>query len=154
MVASKTPGNITIEGAKFVYRTNFAGEEETFNDKGNRYFNVGIPEHMVEALQADGWNIKFTKGTEEFPAEAYLEVTVGFKYRTPEIVLIQDGKKTVITEELVALLDSTEFENLDIVIRPYVWNSAMGNGVKAYLKTFYAQLPNFDPIQAKYRDLD
>lgn len=153
MVATKTPGNITIEGAKFVYRTNFSGIEETFNEEGNRYFNVAIPPEMVEALQADGWNIKFTKGSEEYPEEPYLEVTVGFKYRTPEIVLIQDGKRTIITEQMVGLLDSTEYENVDVVIRPYVWSSAMGSGVKAYLKTFYGTVP-FDPIQAKYRDLD
>ena len=148
-----TPNNITIEDAKFVYSTNFAGKEGPYNREGERSFNVAIPENLIEPLQADGWNIKFTKGTDEYPEEPYLPVEVGFKYRPPEIVLIQEGKKTFISEPMAGILDSTEFESFDIVIRPYMYDVNGNKGVKAYLKTFYGNVPS-DPIQAKYRDLD
>lgn len=147
--------NITIEGLEFVYRPNFQGRAEKYNDEGNRYFNAKIPDEMVEHLLRDGWNIKFTKPGKNDPnpqdhvPEAYLEVTVGFGYRPPTIMFIQDGRPTPITENLVSLVDSTEFESMDVVIRAHQWSNEMGSGVKAYLKSFYGVV-EMDDLARKY----
>lgn len=149
----KKPNIITIENARFVYRPNFEGRPETYNDEGDRYFNVAIPPEIVDSLTADGWNIKMTKGSadrpDEFPPEPYLKVGVAFSYKPPEIVLIMDGHPTHIDEKNAKLLDSTEFENFDVVIRPYIWSTPQGSGIKAYLQTFYGTVPS-DPIRMKY----
>lgn len=137
-----------------MYRPNFEGRPETYNKEGDRNFNVAIDPENAEALAADGWNIKMTKGNaerpDEFPPEPYLKVKVSMGYRPPQIVLIQDGHETHIDEKTVALLDQTEFENIDMVLRPYVWSQPDGSsGITAYLQTFYGTVPS-DPIRAKY----
>lgn len=154
----KEVGTITIEGLEFVFRPNFEGRAEKYNAEGNRYFNAKIPENMVEPLLRDGWNVKMTKpgrnhpNPEEHVPEAYLEVSVGFNYRPPLIVFIRDGRQTPIGENLVSLIDSTEFENIDVVIRPYEWENSKGKGIKAYLKKFYGTV-EMDDLDRKYAPL-
>lgn len=153
--------NITIENAKFVYRPNFEGREEMYNDPGNRYFNVQLPEEIVDAVRRDGWNVKETKPRkdakpeeiESFVPVSYLEVIVGFKYRPPTIVLIMDGRQTPVTEETVAMLDSVQFQSFDVVLRGRPWEAAFGSGVKAYLQTFYGTV-EMDDLQRKYARMD
>lgn len=151
-MVAKQIDNVTVENAKFIFRPNFEGREEQYNEPGNRYFNIRVPDNIVDALTADGWNIKWTKEREEYPSEPYLEVTVGFKYRPPLVILIEDGRETQLTEQTVGLIDTLQFETMDVVIRPYLWESAMGSGVKAYLKTFYGSLA-MDDLQRKYSRL-
>lgn len=147
--------NIVIEGLEFVYRPNFEGRAERYNEEGNRYFNAKVPEEMVELLQRDGWNVKFTKPSkahpnpEEFVPEAFLEVTVGFKFRPAKVILVKDGRQTPLSENLVGLVDSTEFETIDVVIRPNQWENEQGSGVKAWLKTFYGVV-EMDDLDRKY----
>lgn len=159
--APVAPPNIVIENAKFVYRPNFEGREEAFNDAGNRYFNVELPAEIVESVQADGWNVKYTKprkaATQEeldsFVPVPYLEVIVGFKYRPPEIVLLTDGRPTRVSEETVGMLDEVQYESFDVVLRGRPWEAAFGSGIKAYLQTFYGTLA-MDDIRRKYANLD
>lgn len=149
------PSNLTIEDARFVFRPNFEGRKkpwETEDDPIQRSFNLYIPEELVEPLQSDGWNVKFTKETEDYPVDAFLPVFVGFKYMPPRIVLIRDGKETLVNEDSVANLDQLEFESFGVVIHPRVWESAMGSGVKAWLKTFYGTVV-MDDLERKYAKL-
>lgn len=150
---------ITIEGVEFVYRPNFSGVKERYNDEGNRYFNAKVPPEMVDVLIRDGWNIKYTKpgkthpNPDEHVPEAYLEVTVGFQFRPPTIIMLRDDKPTPVTERTVSLLDATEFESVDVVIRPYAWSLDSGeSGVKAYLKSFYG-IVEMDDLDRKYAHL-
>lgn len=149
---------LTIENLEFMYKPNFSGVQERFNDAGNRYFNAKIDPEIAEALQRDGWNIKWSKpgqnhpNPEEHVPEPYVEVTVGYKFRPPEIILIRDGRPTVITENTVALLDSTEFSNIDVVIRPRFWQNDQGSGYKAWLKSFYGTV-EMDDLARKYAHL-
>lgn len=154
------PPNITIENAKFVYRPNFEGREEMYNEEGNRYFNVELPAEIVENVQRDGWNVKFTKPRktaspeelESFEPKPYLEVLVGFKYRPPTIVLIMDGRQTNIDEDTVGTIDNVELESFDVVLRGRPWDAAFGSGIKAYLQTFYGTV-RMDDIRRKYANL-
>jgi hypothetical protein len=136
----------SIEDVKFIYRTNFAGEERPpYDDAGDRYFNAGIPdEETAQRMLADGWNVKWTSPSKtatpeviaEFVPEPFIVVHLGFKFRAPQIILIRDGKPSVITEKNTSLLDSTDFEGVDIVVRARR-HEMNGGGYKAWLAEFY-----------------
>lgn len=156
-MASKNDAQpITIENAKLVYRSNFSGrgpeEGERYNADREKYFNVEIPEAMVADLRKQGWNIRFTKGTEEYPEVPYMVVKVGFAYRPPTIVVVRNGHPRYLAENTVGSLDTLELERLDVVIRPYYWENDMGSGIKAYLQTLYA-FPVMDDLMTKYAHL-
>lgn len=155
------PDNIVIENAEFVYKPNFEGREERYNEAGDRYFNVLIPDNIVEAVIRDGWNVKHTKpgkehpNPEEFVPRPFLEVAVGFRYRPPQVTVIQDGKETHLTVDekagidTVKFVDAMEFERFDVVIRGRNWENDSGCGIKAWLKTFVG-IVEMDDIQRKY----
>lgn len=134
----------SIEGLEFVYKTNFAGEERPpYDDAGKRYFNAKIPDdNVARQMEAEGWNVKWTKpgpthpNPEEHVPEPFIVVNIGFKFRAPTIVLIRDGKPTYITEKTLTLLDSVEFESVDIVVRARR-HEVNGGGYKAWLAEFY-----------------
>lgn len=147
---------LVIEDLEYMYSTNFEGRAEKYNDAGNRYFNAKINPEIAEALARDGWNIKWTKPGKNHPnpsehiAEPYVEVTVGYKFRPPTIVMIRDDRPTPITESTVSLLDSTEFSKIDVVIRAVRWEQDNGNsGYKAWLKSFYGTV-EMDDLDRKY----
>lgn len=150
--------DLIIEDLEFVYRPNFSGAVERYNKEGNRYFNAKINPEIAEALARDGWNIKWTKPGEnhpspnEFVPEPFVVVTVGYKFRPPTVVLIRDGRQTAITENTIALLDSTEFENIDVAIRGVYWENDQGSGYKAWLKSFYGTV-KMDDLDRKYAHL-
>jgi len=68
-----TKSNITIEGARLVFR-NFTGKEGPYNPAGARSTGVLINEDMVDTLRADGWNIKWLKPKNEGDEEQTWEV--------------------------------------------------------------------------------
>lgn len=151
---------LIIENLQYIYRPNFSGRGERFNDEGNRFFNAKIDPTSAEQLANDGWNIKWSKPGKEAPPEVvaefvpepFLEVTVGFKFRPPTIVLIRDTVPTPISERTVSLLDSTEFSNIDVVIRARYWENDSGSGYKAWLKSFYGTV-EMDDLDRKYAHL-
>ena len=150
-----TPPPLTIENLEFVYRPNFEGRRERYNEEGNRYFNARIPDDLVPVLERDGWNLKYTKPSathpnpDEFVPVPFVEVTVGYSFRPPTIIFIRDGHQTPIPERQVSLVDVTEFSNIDVTIRGYPWESEVGQGVKAYLKSFYGTV-EMDDLDRKY----
>lgn len=154
------PPDLVIEGAQFIYNPNFEGREETYNEPGNRYFNVRIPDNIVEAVQADNWNMSWTKPSSkatpqqiaDHVPEPFLKVSVGFTYRPPTILLMQDGQQTVVDETTAGLIDTMQFENIDIVLRGRAWSNPSGCGIKAWLKTFVGVV-EMDDIQRKYARL-
>lgn len=152
------PPDLVIEDAQFVYRTNFEGRAETYNEEGDRYFNVRIPDNIVEAVQADNWNLSWTKPGKNHPnpqdhvSEPFLKVNVGFKYRPPYISVFDNEKETVFNEETAGNLDVLQFEKVDLVIRGRDWKNTSGCGIKAWLKTFTGVVET-DVIRQKYAHL-
>lgn len=154
-----TPPNISIFDAQFVYRPNFEGRQETFNDEGDRYFNVLIPDNIVEQIIADGWNVAWTKPSksatpqqiEEHVSEPFLKVALGFKYRPPTIVLRENGIERELNEANCGLVDGLEFESMDVVIRGRPWENERSQecGIKAWLQTFVGNVM-VDDVLAKY----
>ncbi len=149
--------NLTLEDARFIFRPNFEGRAGKYNKAGERSFNVLIPEALVPLLQNDGWNLKWTKAgpthpnPDEHVPEPYLDVTVGMDgFRPAQVILMHDGKPTPLNETTAQLVDSTEFESFDVIIRPYQWRLDDGSsGVKAYLKKFVGNV-EMDDLDRKY----
>lgn len=147
--------NITavgIESARIIFR-NFAGKETQFNAEGNRNFCVIIDPDIVDTLRADGWNIKtlMPKDPNDAPAY-YLQVAVSYKNIPPKIFLISKGKKQLLNELNINILDWAEIANADVIIRPYIWKVGGRTGVKAYVKTMYITIAE-DEFASKYQDV-
>lgn len=144
--------NLEIENARIVFR-NFNGEEGRFNAKGDRNFCVLLDHKDADILLKDGWNIKTLRprDDDEEP-QPYLPVKVNYNNIPPKVILITSRGKTVLDEESVGSLDWAELENVDLVIRPYVWSVNGKSGVKAYLKTGYFTIVE-DKFESKYYDV-
>lgn len=152
--------NLTIEDARFIFQPNFEGRDTKFK-KGKdavRSFNILIPLDLLDRVQEEGWNLKWSKpgpthpNPDEHVPEPYLEVEVGMgDYRPAQVVLMQDGRPTALNENTVGLVDSTEFSSFDVILRPYQWtmDSNGTSGVKAYLKKFVGVV-EMDDLDRKY----
>lgn len=144
--------NIILEGAKIGYR-NFSGEPGRFNPPGRRNFCVFFDDiNFARRLADDGWNIRWTtpRDIDDDPVP-YMQVNVSFDRNPPKIVIIANGRKTVIGEEEVGDLDRLEITNVDLIIKPYNWEINGKNGVKGYLKSMYVTI-FLDELERKYLD--
>lgn len=139
--------NITIENARIIYR-NFAGKESKYNAPGRRNFSVILEEDIAVPLMEDGWNVKpLKKRDESDPQRYHLPVAVVFGPYPPKIVRVQGKTKVVLDESMVSELDVADLENVDLIIRPRVWD----RGVKAYLKCGYFTVEE-NELDRKYAD--
>lgn len=145
---------VTIENARLVYR-NFSGNATMYKSEGVRTFAVVLDEETADRMAADGWNVKCKpanvdqeEGNDRF---CFLEVTVGYKFKPPMITMISPstGNRTLLSEELVSMLDQAEFENVDLIIRAYAWDVSGNTGIKAYLKTMFVTVREND-LDLKY----
>ena len=148
-MAVKENNDILMENVDLIYR-NFEGKEGMYNDKGDRNFSVILPEDVAAAMEADGWNVKYSKIKEEgdvpFP---FLPVTVNFKNRPPRIVLITSRGRTAITEDMVDILDFADIKIADLIVTPYKWAVRDASGIKAYLKSLFITVHE-DALELKY----
>lgn len=145
---------VLMEGVQITFR-NFAGKEGQYNREGDRNFAVLLDDKVAQDMAADGWNIKYLKPREddEDPHEqAYLQVTVSFKGRPPQVVLITSRGKSTLTEDEIEVLDWADIRNVDMYVRPYEWSVGGRSGVKAYLKSMYVTIEE-DELEQKYADL-
>lgn len=143
-MAKRKLGLLEIEDADIGYR-NFRGAEGLYNKEGDRNFSIFLDPVMADELAKDGWNIKYPKkradiDQEEDQRRPYLTVAVNYGNVPPKIVMIAGESVTVLKEDQLAILDSAELEHVDLVINPYEWSTAVGSGVKAYLKAMYVTL--------------
>lgn len=151
MMDRKYINNIVLENAQIRFR-NFSGKEGKFNPPGKRNFCVFLDEDLADALAADGWNIKQLnpRDIEEAP-QNYIQVTVNYGVIQPKIWLVTSKGKTMLDEANVNILDWAEIENVDLVIRPYIWEVSGKSGVKAYVKSMYVTIAE-DEFDNKYVD--
>lgn len=152
-----TRNDIVIENAHIAFR-NFEGREGTFNNAGKRNFCVVFDKETAEALESDGWNIKWLTPKEEGDEpKAILQVSADFGKYPPRIMLVTSQSKTRLDESSVSLLDWAEIKNVDLIIRPYNWTLYQGtpkekSGVKAYVKSMYVTIVE-DEFEKKYYDV-
>ena len=152
-MANQRIPNISVENARIIFR-NFAGKESKFNAKGKRNFCLVLDNDVAEDLKDIGWNIKYLspRDPDDVP-QAYLQVAVAFDNFPPKIWLITGGKKTELNEETVSVLDYAEIENVDVIVRPYIWEVNGKSAVKAYVKNMYVTIAE-NEFEKKYRNLD
>lgn len=146
---------VLMEGVRIIFR-NFAGKEQQYNREGDRNFAVLLDDEVAQAMANDGWNVKWLKpreDDEEGVEQAYLQVTVGFKGRPPNIVMITSRGRTNLTEDTIETLDWADIRNVDLIVRPYEWAVQGKTGIKAYLQSLYVTIEE-DALAQKYADID
>ncbi len=151
---------VLMEDVRIIFR-NFEGKEGKYNKAGDRNFGVILPPDVAQAMEADGWNVKYLKPREEELEESddptdtpWLPVSASFdKGRPPRVVLITDGHRTNLDEETVEMLDWADITHVDLIVRPYHWEVSGRNGVKAYLQSMYVTIEE-DELERKYREME
>ena len=145
--------NLTIRNAKIIFR-NFSGKGSQFNPQGRRNFSVIIEdENLANDLINDGWNLKpLKKRDENDPQHWHLPVAVNYGAYPPTIILKSGKSKTYLEELTVQMLDWADIVNVDLTIRPRIYEIAGQTGIKAYLKTM-GVVVEVDEIAAEYADV-
>lgn len=146
---------LVLEGVQIGFK-NFRGEEGQYNRKGDRNFVIFLDPEQATHLEEQGWNIKFPKALEEPDEEdtrnPYLQVSIGEKGMPPKIVMVdeENGNEVLLNFETMDILDDTVIRYADVIIRPYHWAVNGNTGIKAYLKTLYANIEP-DVFGGKYK---
>jgi hypothetical protein len=152
---SKAEREITIEEAIVlpgVWR-NFEGRASDYNDEGDRNFSIMVDERLRDTLQALGYNPKLrTPKNDEQEPFWFLKITVKYgETKRPRIHTVTNGGKTItlLRENTVEILDSLEFETMDLTITPFDWEGFGTSGSAAYLKEAYV-VPVESALDRKY----
>lgn len=144
--------NIVIENARLIFR-NFSGKEGKFNRAGDRNFCVLLDHDDAEKMSAVGWNIKTLNPRDpEDEPQPYIQVKVKFGFKPPKIYMVTSRGKTPLDEDMVELLDWSDIQEADLIIRPYEWEVSGKTGVAAYLQSLFATIVE-DELDLKYSDV-
>jgi hypothetical protein len=150
MARQKEEITVLIENARIIFR-NFAGVQKQFNKAGDRNFSVVLDDKLAQRLIEDGWNVKWLKAREEGDQDQpHLPVALRFDVRAPRVVLVTGDNRTFLDEDSVAVIDTADIENVDLIIRAFDWSRDDGaSGRKAYLKSIYVTIHE-DELERKY----
>lgn len=147
-LARRVEEEIKLENVRLMWR-NFAGVAKEFNAEGNRNFAIPLEGDVAQELREIGWNVKEKERDGE--VLYHLPVKVKFGVRPPRIFMItkSTNRRTPLDEDTVMLLDFAEFDEVDVILRPYNWDVQGKQGVTAYLKTLFATIHE-DDLEKKY----
>lgn len=148
---------VMLEGVRLIFR-NFAGKPGKFNSEGERNFGVVIDDETAQVMADDGWNVKMLQPRDEDEDDTptpWLPVKVKYseKSKPPRIVIVTENNRTNLDEDQVEMVDWADVENVDLMIRAYVWNVNDNTGVSAYLKSAYITIQE-DELEKKYAAMD
>lgn len=136
---------IRITDARLIYR-NFAGDAKKFNAKGLRNFHVVLPPESAEAIEKDGWNVRWhDPRNDDEERWASLKVAVRFDMYPPTIIL-RSGEtgRTHLNGNTVGILDWAELINAKLIITPSRWENQGKTGIKAYLSRMVVEVDEED----------
>jgi hypothetical protein len=152
-------GNLVMENAQIIYR-NFAGREGQYNAEGDRNFCLLLDPATAQQMEADGWNVKYTKPREDgVEPRPYIQVSLKYRgrngapVRPPLMVMITSKGRVDLPEEMVEFLDWVDIANVDVIVRPYQWAMNGKTGIKAYVKSLFLTIQE-DVLQQKYADVE
>ena len=157
MVNNRKKELISIEGTKFIFKTNFAGDpERDYFGSETRKASLIIPDvDQALDLRAQGFNVKETRprpGEEEdFEPKYYVEVKVNYDTEwPPKVYLISgDAAPVLLDASSINIIDKCYVLNVDAVLNPYR-NPRNGKG-SLYVRTMYVtQDVEEDPYAHKY----
>jgi hypothetical protein len=147
--------NAVLEDVRFLF-PNFAGREERFNREGNRNVSIALEPDVAQAMERDGWNIKYLKprenDEEDAPLQAYIKVAVSYRIRAPKIYMITSRGKTPLGEGEISMLDWVDITHVDVILNPSYWDVDGNKGIKAYLQSAYITIEE-DELDLKYGDV-
>ena len=118
---------VEIDDARVVFR-NFSGTASKFNAAGKRNFSVVIPsQEIADALINDtnkygvGWKVRIKPPREEGDTPfMHLPVNIRFGGRVPpNIYLETDGRRRLLNEDEVCILDDIDIRSVSLDIRPH-----------------------------------
>lgn len=145
-------GKLVLEDARLIFR-NFTGKEGMYNQEGQRNFCVILDHEMAEDMVRDGWNIKYLRPREEDEQPTpYVQVSVGFKFKPPRMVLITSRGRLSLNEDECEIFDWVDIKKVDLIVRPYHWSVRDDKGVKAYLQSMYLTMEE-DYLDQKYSEV-
>jgi hypothetical protein len=143
---------LVLEDVRIVFR-NFSGNEGPFNKLGDRNFGLLVDPDSAEAMEADGWNIKYLKPREEGDEQqAWLKVKVNFNGRPPKVMLVTSKSKTQLDESMVSIVDWAQIATVDLIISPYDWTVNGKSGITAYLTSMFVTIEE-DELDRKYANV-
>ena len=104
---------------------------------GNYGFTVFLPENVYNDMWEEGWYVKHKEKYAGDQREFSLDVGFRFDMYPPNITMVtHDGASVIVTEDNVALLQTADFERVDLIVRPHNWKSKTGDkGVAAKVDT-------------------
>ena len=141
----------TIKDARLIF-LNFSGTPGPKNRNGDRTFCVILEEDQAARMAKQGWNIKTLKAREDVEDSVprpYISVRARFDVVPPKVVLISGENKRFLGEDSIAILDTADILQTDLILTPSRWDVDGTTGVKAYLKTLYVTVEQ-DELEAKY----
>lgn len=147
--------NLVIENATILF-SNFSGRPTKFQkQEGMRSFTVAIDDpDMASALSEIGWNIRILRPrTEEEQIRHVLDISINYNFwKKPEVNLICGNVMTRLDEEDLGQLDGAAIQNVDLVIRPRLWDDDGQTRIKAYLQEMYVTIEQ-NRFASKYADM-
>jgi hypothetical protein len=145
---------VTFRDAEILY-PNFSGTKKQYNAEGDRNFNILLDEALAKELEANGWNVKPRKRSEDEeygPPDYQLKVAVSYKVRAPRVWLISSGGRNMLGEGIVGVLDELDPVKVDFTISAYDWEMNGNTGRKAYLQSMFYTMYE-DELELEYANV-
>lgn len=115
---------------------NFTGEKTAFNKDGTRGFTIFLPEDLYTAMAEEGWYVKHKEQYAGDEREFQIDVAFSFDMYPPVITMYSaDGTSAILNADTVGLLQTADFERVNLVLRPHNYDSNGNKGVKAWLNS-------------------
>ena len=136
---------VTIEDARFIFKTNFQGDPRRDEKFGSRECkgNIIIPEDFAHDLEELGCNIRSTKPDEDGNVEYFVAVKLNFNsWKTPKVYLVSgDNEPRLLDEVLISEVDVAN-----------TYKSDNGQFKTLWIDTMYVeQSLDDDPFYSYYR---
>lgn len=145
-------GHLLFKDA-IVWGRNFAGKADKFTPEGKRSFCMFLSHDDAEKMKSLGWTVKYLKPREDGDEPTpFIKIVVGYKYRPPKMNLISSGGLAELDEELVDILDFSDFKKVDLIVEPYNWTFNGKSGRTAYVNSFFGTLDE-SPLDLAYAEV-